>query len=289
MPELPEVETVRLGLIPIVSRKRIISCEQRRLDLRWPLPDRMSQRLKGVSVTRISRRSKYLLLELNNLETLIIHLGMSGRLLVFKEMTQESQNLVNLNFKSRSTEKHDHIIFNLEGGIRIVYNDPRRFGAMDLFETERIMNHKWLVHLGPEPMSEEFSSDFLYRKLRQRQSSIKAALMDQKLVAGLGNIYVLESLWAAGISPKRIANKLGKIKVEELAVQIRKVLKKAISLGGTSLKDFRQVDGNLGYFVNKLNVYGREGKDCLKFECSGKIKSIKQNNRASYYCNRCQN
>ena len=288
MPELPEVETVRLGLIPVVNNKTIVDFEQRRLDLRWPLPENMPGRLKGLKVVNIDRRSKYLLLELNSGETLIIHLGMSGRLLLLKDGDKAFSNTANLRFRTHKSEKHDHIVIYIKGGSRLVYNDPRRFGAMDLFETNRIKEHKWLVNLGPEPMSNQFSPEFLINKLKRRKSSIKSALMDQKVIAGLGNIYVSESLWEAGISPKRNTRNISKVKIDELVFSIRKVLREAIALGGTSLKDFRTVGGDLGYFQNRLKVYGRIGEECVKSDCFGQIQTIKQSGRVSYYCNSCQ-
>ncbi len=288
MPELPEVETVRLGLLPILKNKCIVKCEQFRPDLRWPLPENMSDRLNGNIVNNIMRRSKYLLFDLSSGETLIVHLGMSGRLLVIRDEIEGSVSLASFYLKAQNYGQHDHIIIHVEGGTRIIYNDPRRFGAMDLFETERIMEHKWLSHLGPEPLSDTFSTQALMKILKNRKSCIKTALLNQKLIAGLGNIYVLESLWEAGVSPERPANRISKVTLERLVFCIQKVLRAAIALGGTSLKDFRQVGGDLGYFQNKLKVYGRDGKKCLKLNCSGRIKTIKHYGRTSFYCSHCQ-
>ena len=288
MPELPEVETVRLGLLPIMVEKTVLRFEQRRLDLRWPLPKNMPERLNGTKIKNILRRSKYLLFNFDSDETLITHLGMSGRLIVLHHKVQTTTEIANFNFKTHKLDKHDHLIFHLDEGVRVIYNDPRRFGAMDLVRTEEINLHKWLIHLGPEPFSNELSSDSLYHKLQKRTCSIKSALMNQKLISGLGNIYVLEALWAAGISPERKANKLGKVRTKKLLLSVRNVLLKAIDAGGTSLQDFRRVGGGLGYFQNKLNVYGRFGKECTNIDCLGTIKIVKQSGRASYYCNACQ-
>jgi formamidopyrimidine-DNA glycosylase len=288
MPELPEVETVRRGLIPIMNNKNIVRLDQRRQDLRWPLPQNMPKRLQNVKIEDISRRSKYLLLKLSSEETLIIHLGMSGRLLALRDSDETTTQVGNFNFDTHKIDKHDHIIIHLEGGIRVVYNDPRRFGAMDLVPTVQINSHKWFANLGPEPLGNRFSSDYLYLKLQKKKSSIKAALMDQNLVSGLGNIYVLESLWLSGISPIRKAHNIKKSEADELTASIRSVLTAAIDAGGTSLQDFRQVGGDLGYFKQSLNVYGRFDQKCKSNHCSGTIRRLKQSGRTSYYCDRCQ-
>ena len=288
MPELPEVETVRQGLLPIMREMRIVKLDQRRLDLRWPLPEDMPSRLESAKILNVLRRSKYLLFSLSTAETLIVHLGMSGRLLVLKSLNQTTTALGNFNFNTHKFDKHDHIIMYLESDVRIVYNDPRRFGAMDLISTLEINNHKWLQNLGPEPLGDEFSSDYLYQMLQKRKSSVKAALMDQSLVAGLGNIYVLEALWLSGISPLREAKKILKTEVEILIVSIKNVLSSAIDAGGTSLQDFRQVGGELGYFQQRLHIYGRAVQICKNKECVGFVQRVKQLGRTSYYCDRCQ-
>ena len=288
MPELPEVETVRRGLIPIMNNKTIVMLDQRRPDLRWPLPKNMPKRLKNVQIENIERRSKYLLFKLSSQETLIIHLGMSGRLLALRDIDDTTTKIGSFNFNTHKIDKHDHVIIYLHEGTRIVYNDPRRFGAMDLVPTLQISSHKWFTNLGPEPLSNQFSSVYLYLKLQTRKSSIKSALMDQKLVAGLGNIYVLESLWLSGISPIRKAHKVKQIEAEKLTVAIRSVLAAAIDSGGTSLQDFRQVGGELGYFKQSLNVYGRSDEKCRSKDCFGTIRRIKQSGRTSYYCEHCQ-
>ena len=288
MPELPEVETVRRGLVPVMNNKKILRLDQRRPDLRWALPKNMPMRLKNVKIDAIGRRSKYLLLKLSSEETLIIHLGMSGRLLVLRDVNETTTQLGNFNSNTHKADKHDHVIIHLDGGIRVVYNDPRRFGAMDLVPTVKINSHKWFINLGPEPLGNEFSSAYLHSKLQRKKSSIKVALMDQNLVAGLGNIYVLEALWLSGISPLRKAYEIQQGEVEELALSIRLVLKAAIDSGGTSLQDFRQVGGELGYFKQRLKVYGRTDDKCVRNHCRGMIRKVKQSGRTSYYCDRCQ-
>ena len=275
MPELPEVETVRRGLIPVMTNKTI-------------LPKNMQERLEHCKIEDIARRSKYLLLKLSSEETLIIHLGMSGRLLALSDIDQTSTYIGKFNFNNHIVEKHDHIIIYLEGGVRVVYNDPRRFGAMDLAPTITINRHKWFAKLGPEPLGNKFSSDYLYVQLKNKKSSIKSALMDQHLVAGLGNIYVLESLWLSGISPFRKAHTIKKDEVEELTASIRLVLMAAIESGGTSLQDFRQVGGELGYFKQSLKVYGRSDQKCINNHCFGTIRRVKQSGRTSFFCDICQ-
>ena len=288
MPELPEVETVRQGLIPVVNNKQITRVEKRRSNLRWPLPLDMAERLVTFKIQNIARRSKYILFNLSSDETLLVHLGMSGRLLVYKNQVKSHEFSGSFKFNTCKTDKHDHVIIHLDSDIRVVYNDPRRFGAMDITPTKQLNMHKWLKNLGPEPLSNEFSSDYLYEKLKKRKSSVKAALMDQTLVAGLGNIYVLEALWLSGISPLRLSLSLEISEVESLAASIISVLNSAISAGGTSLQDFRHVGGEIGYFQQSLNVYGCFNEKCRNIDCLGTIKRLKQSGRTSYYCDRCQ-
>ncbi len=287
MPELPEVETVKNGLEAVMTGRKIVRLEQRRLNLRWPLPDRMVERVSGAKVLRLSRRSKYILVDLSNGETIIIHLGMSGKISILV-------NRINTITKERNSydhkskyKNHDHIIFHMDNDKNIIYNDPRRFGAMDLISSSRVDSHSWLSSLGPEPLSNNFSPKYLNEILKHKNRSIKSALMDQKIVAGLGNIYVLEALFSSGISPMKRANTISHLKIDRLYLEILKVLERAISFGGTSLQDFRKVGGELGYFQNHLNVYGREGLPC-KNDCSNKVERFKQNGRSSYYCKKCQ-
>ena len=288
MPELPEVETVRQGLIPVMTKKRIAKVDQRRPDLRWPFPNDFAARLENSTILNISRRSKYLIFNLSTSETLVIHLGMSGRLLVLKGGQESVNEPGNFKLKTHKSDKHDHLILHLSSDVRIVYNDPRRFGAMDLIETKKIDDHKWLKNLGPEPLSTDFSVSYLHKKLQNCRGPVKSVLMNQTIVAGLGNIYALEVLWLAKVSPFRKAYDVRIFEVEELIVSIRTVLSMAIKAGGTSLRDFRQVGGDLGYFQQKLHVYGCYNKECKGIDCVGIIQKEKQSGRMSYYCNICQ-
>ncbi|MEO0679653.1 MAG: bifunctional DNA-formamidopyrimidine glycosylase/DNA-(apurinic or apyrimidinic site) lyase [Pseudomonadota bacterium] len=282
MPELPEVETVRRGLAPVMEGRRLLAVEQRRPDLRWPFPPRFEERLAGTRIERLRRRSKYLLGDLGSGETLLIHLGMTGRMLIQGE-TQGSfvHPVPNL-------AQHDHVIFDLEGGARVTFNDVRRFGAMDLIEAGGEDGHWLLRTLGPEPLSNGFSAAHLAERFAGRISPIKAMLLDQRIVAGLGNIYVCEALFRAGISPRRKAGNIGAVKLERLAQAIREVIAEAIEAGGSSLRDYRQATGELGYFQHAFAVYGREGEVCRTPGCGTEIKRVVQSGRSSFFCGACQ-
>ena len=282
MPELPEVETVRRGLEPVMSGQIITRAQVRRPDLRWPFPEGMADRLTGAKIERLRRRAKYILADLNRGETLIIHLGMSGR------MTIQGEGLGLFHQPVTALEKHDHVVFDMENGARVVFNDARRFGAMDLIETGRVEEHPLLSKLGPEPLGNSFDSDHLAKAFKDKRSPVKSALLDQRIVSGLGNIYVCEALWRSGISPKRLAGKVSKPKVEVLTSVIRDVLEDAIEAGGSSLKDYRQADGELGYFQHSFATYDQEGNACRTDDCTGTIKRIVQSGRSSFYCPKCQ-
>lgn len=282
MPELPEVETVRLGLAPVLEGRMLARVVQNRLDLRWPLPDRFAERLAGRRIDRLRRRSKYLLADLDGGETLIVHLGMSGRMLV------EGALLGDFVHAAGRLPAHDHVIFMVEGGPRVVFNDSRRFGAMDLWPTGRLEEHRLLKALGPEPLGNGFSGAYLRQRLAGRRTPVKAALLDQRIVAGLGNIYVAEALFRAGIAPERQAGSLAPERVERLANAIRDTLAEAIAAGGSSLRDFRHTDGELGYFQHSFRVYGRAGGACVTPGCSGAIERLVQAGRSSFHCPRCQ-
>ena len=282
MPELPEVETVMRGLEPVMVGQKIRYADIRRPDLRWPFPDNMSQRLSGAKILRLHRRSKYILCDLDSGETLLIHLGMSGRMTISHEL------LGNFQYKPSTPAKHDHVILDLQDGARISFNDARRFGAMDLIGTKNLFDHKLIISLGPEPLGNEFNTPYLYSKLKGKAAPIKSALLDQRIVSGLGNIYVCESLWRAGINPKRLSGRVSRKKIDVLVPIIRDVLREAISAGGSSLKDHRQTNGDLGYFQHSFAVYGREGKKCNSANCSELIKRIVQSGRSSFYCAKCQ-
>ncbi|MEP5631246.1 MAG: bifunctional DNA-formamidopyrimidine glycosylase/DNA-(apurinic or apyrimidinic site) lyase [Tateyamaria sp.] len=282
MPELPEVETVRRGLAPAMEGAVIAQADVNRPDLRWPFPANMTERLTGQQVLRLRRRSKYILADLSSGETLLIHLGMSGRMLV------SGDPLGQFAHEHPQKEKHDHVVLHLENGARITFNDPRRFGAMDLLDTESADQHKLLSVLGPEPLGNDFHEAHLIEAFKAKNSPIKSALLDQRIVAGLGNIYVCEALFRGGISPARKALKVSKPRVATLVPIIRDVLSEAIEAGGSSLKDFRQADGELGYFQHSFDVYGREGQPCRTPNCGATISRIVQSGRSSFYCTTCQ-
>ncbi len=282
MPELPEVETVRSGLAPVMEGQVIAQIDVNRPDLRWPFPDNMAGRLKGHRVLRLRRRSKYILADLSSDETLLIHLGMSGRMLISGDpLGQFAHN-------HPAPEKHDHVVFYMENGARITFNDPRRFGAMDLMETATAETHKLLSVIGPEPLGNQFNEAYLVEKLKGRNTPMKSALLDQRIVAGLGNIYVCEALFRAGISPKRRAGAVSAQRIKALVPIIRSVLQDAIDAGGSSLRDFRQADGELGYFQHRFDVYDREGEVCRRLGCAGQVRRIVQSGRSSFYCTTCQ-
>lgn len=282
MPELPEVETVRRGLAPVMEGRVIARAEVNRPDLRWPFPPRMAARLIGARVERLGRRSKYLLADLSTGETLIVHLGMSGRMLVSGEA------LGVFHHAHPAPQKHDHVVLDMEGGARVTFNDARRFGAMDLIETERTQEHWLLAGLGPEPLGNAFHEAYLVSRLKGRMTPVKAALLDQRVVAGLGNIYVCEALHRAGISPRRKAGRIAATRVAALVPVIREVLSEAIAAGGSSLRDYRHADGELGYFQHNFRVYGREGGACPTDGCTGTVARITQSGRSSFYCPQCQ-
>ncbi len=282
MPELPEVETVRRGLAPVMEGVVIARADVNRPDLRWPFPAQMAERITGQRVERLRRRSKYVLADLSSGETLLIHLGMSGRMLI------SGDPLGQFVHEHPAAEKHDHVVFHMENGARITFNDPRRFGAMDLMETAREAEHKLLAVLGPEPLSNDFHEAILVNALKGRNMPVKSALLDQRIVAGLGNIYVCETLFRAGISPARKAGRIAAVRVAAMVPIIRDILGEAIEAGGSSLRDFRQADGELGYFQHSFDVYGREGQPCKTEGCDAKITRIVQSGRSSFYCPQCQ-
>ncbi|WP_439122085.1 bifunctional DNA-formamidopyrimidine glycosylase/DNA-(apurinic or apyrimidinic site) lyase [Marivita sp.] len=282
MPELPEVETVRRGLAPAMEGQIIAQARVNRPDLRWPFPEHMSERLTGKRVLRLRRRSKYILGDLESGETLLIHLGMSGRMLI------SGDPLGQFVHKHPAPEKHDHVVFDMDNGARITFNDPRRFGAMDLFETEKAETHPLLASIGPEPLGNSFDESYLVAALANRNTPMKSALLDQKTVAGLGNIYVCEALFRSKIHPTRPARRVAKNRISRLVPVIRDVLSDAIEAGGSSLRDFRQADGELGYFQHRFDVYGREGDPCRTPGCTSTVRRIVQSGRSTFYCPTCQ-
>ncbi len=286
MPELPEVETVRRGLSPVMEGARILAADIRRPDLRWPFPEGMADRLTGARVQRLRRRSKYILADLDSGETLLIHLGMSGRMLIALNDTRLP--VAEFFHALPVPAKHDHVVLDMDSGARITFNDTRRFGAMDLMETATADSHPLLASLGPEPLGNAFDGPYLAAALQGRRTPIKSALLDQRIVAGLGNIYVCETLYRARISPKRLAGRIAPARADALVPIIRDVLTDAIDAGGSSLRDYRQTDGELGYFQHSFQVYGREGAKCLTLGCSAEIRRIVQAGRSSFYCPTCQ-
>jgi formamidopyrimidine-DNA glycosylase len=288
MPELPEVETVRRGLEPAMAGRVIARAEVRRPDLRWPFPPRMAERLTGQRVERLRRRSKYILVDLSGGETLLIHLGMSGRMIVSGLAGDRGDMLGDFHQLHPAPEKHDHVVLDMEGGARVTFNDARRFGAMDLTPTDADEAHRFLAGLGPEPLSNAFDEAYLVARFKGRNTPVKSALLDQRIVAGLGNIYVCEALWRTGISPLRKAGGLSRARVASLVPAIRDVLSEAIAAGGSSLRDYRQADGELGYFQHSFAAYGREGAPCRKPDCNGIIARVLQSGRSSFHCPKCQ-
>lgn len=282
MPELPEVETVRRGLTPAMQGQVIVRADVNRPDLRWPFPENMADRLTGATITALRRRSKYVLADLDSGETLIIHLGMSGR------MTVSGDPLGQFHHDHPATEKHDHVVFHMGNGARVTFNDARRFGAMDLAPTDDLENH-WLIKpIGPEPLGNAFDETYLANRLAGKNTPIKTALLDQRIIAGLGNIYVCEVLFRAQINPKRKAGALSRARVASMVPIIREVLSEAIEAGGSSLKDYRQADGELGYFQHGFRAYDREGEPCQTLSCTGTIARIVQSGRSTFYCPKCQ-
>ena len=297
MPELPEVETVRRGLEPVMAGVRIAAIEQRRHDLRFPLPANFAARLEGRKVLHINRRGKYLVASLDNGEALIMHLGMSGH---FRVAQPDAGNRGKHRHHERPPDHagpdpaHDHIVFGMENGARITYNDPRRFGYMDLIAESDLERHPLFAKLGPEPLGNRFTPAYLAERALGRATDLKAFLLDQHTVAGLGNIYVSEALHRAGLSPNRGARSLAMRsgrpteRTERLVPAIRAVLKEAIAAGGSTLRDHRRTDGELGYFQHSFQVYGREGEPCRRKGCTGIIRRIVQGGRATFYCSVCQ-
>lgn len=267
VPELPEVETVMRGLAPVLTGRRLTRVEARRADLRWPIPTDLRQRLTGATVTGVRRRAKYGLVDTDRGDTLILHLGMSGRIRVDPD----------------TDGKHDHIVIETDEGRRAILNDARRFGSLHLVRTAALAEHFLIRGLGPEPLGQPVD---LAPAFRGRAGPAKALLLDQKVIAGLGNIYVSEALFAAGVRPERAGGKLTEAELARLAISIPAVLERAIAAGGSTLRDYRQADGELGYFQHEFRVYGRTGAACDT--CASPIKRIVQSGRSSFYCPKCQ-
>ena len=276
MPELPEIETVKLGIEKTVLGSAIISTKIFRRDLRFPIEENFEKLILKKRVLGVGRRSKYLLFFLSNKTTIVLHLGMSGRI----NLSRESKN-------KYKPKKHDHLIISFDNQFLLIYNDPRRFGFIEIIEGD-YADYQRFKYIGIEPLSKKFDEQHLWSKIKNSSRSLKNILMDQKVVAGLGNIYVSEALWDCRIKPTRIGKKMSLIECERLVESIKKVLNKAIKFGGTTLKDFRQVGGEVGYFQNKLQVYGKEGQACFRSKCKGTVGKTVISGRSTFYCETCQ-
>jgi formamidopyrimidine-DNA glycosylase len=308
MPELPEVETVRRGLEPAMVGARLVRVEQRRPDLRFPFPENFSRRLTGRRVDSLARRAKYLLADLDDGQVLVMHLGMSGSFRIADTAASEKAPSEKTPSEKTPSEKipgdfyhargkdaaHDHVEFTLSNGKRVIYNDPRRFGFMQLIARAGLTEHPLFRDVGVEPLGNSFDGEALARLFAGKAAPLKAALLDQSLIAGLGNIYVCEALHRAGLSPRRAAGTLARAdgtpteRAHRLAGSVRDVLEEAVAAGGSSLRDHRQTDGDLGYFQHHFRVYDREGEPCPTPGCRGTIKRIVQSGRSTFYCGVCQ-
>lgn len=269
MPELPEVETTIAGLRPVLEGQRLTLVEPRRADLRWPIPVDLRQRMTGAVVTSLGRRAKYGLIETDRGDVMIFHLGMSGRWRIDPE----------------EIEKHDHLLLETDSGRRLTLNDPRRFGSLDIVPVDELAKYRPFISMGPEPLGEDFTGAYLKAATKDRKAPIKQLLLDQRTVAGLGNIYVCEALHMAGISPGVKGGAISKPRYERLVLAIKQVLTAAIAAGGSSLRDFVRPDGELGYFAKDWLVYGREGEAC---HCGAPVLRRVDSGRSTFYCSRCQ-
>jgi formamidopyrimidine-DNA glycosylase len=292
MPELPEVETVRRGLAPAMAGARFAKVEQRRPDLRFALPERFAERLTGRRVEALGRRAKYLLADLDGGDVLVMHLGMSGSFRI--DMRAGSGRPGKFHRPRSSAPVHDHVVFDMSSGARITYNDPRRFGFMLIVPRAELDAHPLFAGMGVEPLGNELDGALIARLFAGKSAPLKAALLDQRLIAGLGNIYVCEALHRAALSPRRAAGTLARRnggptdRAQRLAEVIPQVLNEAIEAGGSSLRDHRQTDGTLGYFQHRFRVYDREGEPCPTPGCSGTIRRIVQSGRSTFFCSVCQ-
>ncbi|MDD7909656.1 MULTISPECIES: bifunctional DNA-formamidopyrimidine glycosylase/DNA-(apurinic or apyrimidinic site) lyase [Pseudovibrio] len=297
MPELPEVETVRRGLAPHFEGSIITRIEQNRPDLRFPFPDKFVERLTGVRMTSLGRRAKYLMGDMESGDVLVMHLGMSGSFRI--DVSENGAPLADTYYPASKLPQHDHVVFHLNNEqsgahARVVYNDPRRFGFMDLIERRGLHEHKLFAQMGIEPLGNQLDGAYLGHIFEGKKTSFKAALLNQKFIAGLGNIYVCEALWRAGLNPSAAAGSISgrgakkKEKRDLLATCIRDVLAEAIEAGGSTLKDHVQTDGSLGYFQHSFAVYDQEGQPCRKPDCSGTIERVVQNGRSTFFCGSCQ-
>ena len=315
MPELPEVETVKRGLATVMEGQHILRVEQRRANLRFPFPGRFAERLKGRRIERLDRRAKYILVYLDGNEILTMHLGMSGRFAITRHGDYEASPLTSTSGNSpRGTNvkglppvplgefvnstgndpAHDHAVFHMEGGTTVTYNDARRFGYMSLIAAAELAAHPHFAELGIEPLGHALTPHFLAEKAQGRKADLKAFLMDQRIVCGLGNIYVCEALFRAGLAPTRAAGDLARRgggpseRAEKLVPEIRAVLTAAIEAGGSTLRDYKQTDGSFGYFQHAFAVYGREGEPCARSGCLATVRRMIQAGRSTFHCPKCQ-
>jgi formamidopyrimidine-DNA glycosylase len=270
MPELPEVETVRRGLAARMSGRRIVRAELRRPDLRRPFPPMLAERLDGARIGDLARRGKYILIELDDTGLLLLHLGMSGRIIAGDADGTDT--------------KHDHVVLTLDDGTVVRLNDARRFGLLDYLRRGEEATHPLLAGMGPEPLGPDFDRAYLSRALAGKMTPIKSALLDQRIVAGLGNIYVCEALYRAGVSPRRLAATITGVRAARLAQAIRDVLTEAIEAGGSSLRDYVQANGELGYFQHRWAVYGKEGEPCPGCTCAEGVRRFTQAGRSTFFC-----
>ncbi|RYF94710.1 MAG: bifunctional DNA-formamidopyrimidine glycosylase/DNA-(apurinic or apyrimidinic site) lyase [Caulobacteraceae bacterium] len=282
MPELPEVETVRRGLAPTLEGHRLVRVQQLRPDLRFPFPDGFVQRLTGATILRLDRRAKYLLGRLDRDDVLVMHLGMTGRFEIDGYTPGEFERAVT------PDPKHAHVIFQTEAGATVTYYDPRRFGFMSLIPAAELEAHPWFAGMGPEPLGPDFTADTLIKAFKGRKQGPKTLLLDQRIVAGLGNIYVSEALHRVGISPLKPAGSIAKKRIPPLVEAIKDVLAEAVEVGGSTLRDFAAADGALGYFQHRFRVYDREGEPCPTPGCGGTIARVVQAGRSTFYCPKCQ-
>src|SRR5882762_2805880 len=282
MPELPEVETVRRGLQPAMEGSKIVKAEARRKDLRFPFQKDFVARLEGQTVTGLGRRAKYLMADLASGDVLLMHLGMSGSFRVVTNAAAKTQG--KFHHPRNEARAHDHVMFRMSSGADVIFNDPRRFGYMKIIARNALDDEPLLKGLGPEPLGNEFDAKMLARSCAGKKTSLKAALLDQRVVAGLGNIYVCEALYRAGLSPRRLAMTLTGGRAARLAGAIRDVLGEAIEAGGSSLRDYVQANGELGYFQHRWAVYGREGEPCSGCTCAEGVRRIVQSGRSTFFC-----
>ena len=291
MPELPEVETVMRGLTPVLVGRRIEKAEIRRSGLRFAFPDRFADKLEGREILGLTRRAKYILVGLDDGHLILIHLGMTGR---FTVQGDRSKSFGEFYHKTEAADQgsgpHDHVVIWLDDGVRVIYNDPRRFGIMDLLHESELATHKLLKDIGVEPLGNAFSSAYLVEKFRNKKAPLKAALLDQQIIAGLGNIYVSEALHRSGLSPRRAARTLTRKgdRLDQLVRHVRDILNEAILAGGSTLQDFAGTDGSEGAYQQRFAVYDRENEPCQKPGCGGIIRRIVQSGRSTFYCPTCQ-